>query len=502
MTRPALSDEEYLQHDATGLAALIRSNAITAAELLEVAIGRIDRLNPEVNAVIHRMDDAARRVAVAPPTGPFAGVPLLLKDLLSAVAGEPLSAGSRFLRDYVPAHDSELVRRYRAAGFVFLGKTSTPEFGLTPFTEPELFGPVRNPWDLTRTAGGSSGGSAAAVAAGMVPVATGGDGGGSIRIPASCCGLFGMKPTKGRVPTGPDFGEIWHGAVVEHVLSRSVRDSAAILDATQGADAGAPYVAPPPERPFLEEIGRPPGRLRVAFSTTPWLGGTVHPDCVAAVEDTARLLESLGHRVEEAAPGIDGPGFCRAFLTMICAELRGDMEEAAAMLGRKARRRDFESATWGLSLLGGAIPASEFARAVRFLQRTTRAIAPFFERHDVLLTPTLATPPVPTGALQPTPMEHTLFTLLGRIGSGRLIRALGVLEQMADKIFQWIPWTPVINATGQPAMSVPLAWNGQGLPVGVHCIGRYGDEATLYRLAAQLEGERPWFEKLAPMARG
>ena len=501
MNRPALSDEEYLRHDATGLAALIRSKAITSAELLEVAIGRIDRLNPAVNAVIHRMDDAARRVAAAPAAGPFAGVPLLLKDLLSAVAGEPLTGGSGFLRHYVPGHDSELVRRYRAAGFVFLGKTSTPEFGLTPFTEPALFGPTRNPWDLTRTPGGSSGGSAAAVAAGMVPVATGGDGGGSIRIPASCCGLFGMKPTKGRVPTGPDFGEIWHGAVVEHVLTRSVRDSAAILDATGGGDAGAPYAAAPPERPFLEEVGRAPGRLRVAFTTKAWLGGRVHADCVAAVEDAARLLEGLGHQVEEASPPIDGPGFCRAFLTMICSELRGDMEDAAAALGRKARRRDFESATWGLSRLGKAIPGSEFVRAVRFLQRTARMTAPFFERHDVMLTPTLASPPFPIGALQPTPRESTLFTLLGRIGSGNLIRGLGVLEQMADKIFQWIPWTPVINATGQPAMSVPLAWNGQGLPVGVHCIGRYGDEATLYRLAAQLERERPWFGRMAPLAR-
>lgn len=500
MTGTPLTDQEYLRHDATGLAALVRRGEVSPAELVETAIGRIERLNPLVNAVIHRMDDAARRSARSPGSGgAFAGVPLLLKDLVSTVAGEPFRCGSRFLQGFVPPHDSELVQRYRRAGFLLLGKTNTPEFGLTPFTEPAVCGPTRNPWDLTRTTGGSSGGSAAAVASGMVPVATGGDGGGSIRIPASCCGLFGMKPTRGRVPTGPDFGEIWHGAVVEHVLSRSVRDSAAILDATEGPDLGAPYIAPPPARPFLEEVGRAPGKLRIAFTATPWLGSTVHPDCVAAVQETARLLEELGHHVEEASPTIDGPGFCRAFLTMVCAELRGDIDDAELLLGRKARLADFELPTWGLSRLGHAIPASELARALRFLQRVARQTGPFFERYDVVLTPTVSSPPFTTGALQPTPAETFLLGLLGRIGAGSLFRMLGVLEQTADKVFEWIPWTPVLNATGQPAMSVPLCWNREGLPIGMHFIGRYGDEATLYRLAAQLEEARPWFGRLAPL---
>jgi amidase len=503
MTGTSLSDEEYLRYDATGLAALVRRGEVAPADLVETAIGRIERLNPLVNAVIHRMDDGARRSARSAATeGPFAGVPLLLKDLVSAVAGEPFHCGSRFLRGFVPTHDSELVARYRNAGFLLLGKTNTPEFGLTPFTEPELCGPTRNPWDLTRTTGGSSGGSGAAVASGMVPVATGGDGGGSIRIPASCCGLFGMKPTRGRVPTGPDIGEIWHGSVVEHVLTRSVRDSAAILDATEGPDPGAPYVAPPPERPFLEEVGRPPGKLRIAFTGTPWLGSSVHPDCVTALHATARLLEGLGHHVEEASPPIDGPGFCRAFLTMVCAELRGDIDDAELLLGKKATLADFELPTWGLSRLGRAIPASEFARAVRFLQRVARHTAPFFERYDVVLTPTVSTPPFTIGALQPTPAERLSLRVLGRIGAGGLFRALGVLEQTADKVFEWIPWTPVVNATGQPAMSVPLCWNKEGLPIGMHFIGRYGDEATLYRLAGQLEDAQPWFDQLAPMARG
>lgn len=500
MAGKPLSDEEYLRHDGTGLAELVRRGEVTPLELVETALARIERLNPKVNAVIHRMDDAARTAARTAPGGPFGGVPFLLKDLLGGVAGEPLQCGSAFLKGFRSPHDSELVRRYRRAGFILLGKTNTPEFGLMPVTEPAAFGPTNNPWDLGRTSGGSSGGSAAAVASGMVPVAGGGDGGGSIRIPASCCGLFGLKPTRGRLPMGPDFGELWHGAVVEHVLCRSVRDSARVLDATAGPDLGAPYFAPAPERPYADELTREPGRLRIAFTAKPWLGGSVHPDCSAALLDAARLLEALGHSVEEASPQLDGPAFAHAFLTMICAELGGDIEEAEAAVGRKSGPADFEPATWALGLLGRTLPAADFSRAVRFLQRTTRQIAPFFERYDVLVTPTVSQPPVKTGALQPTPRERVLLKALGGLRSGRLLRWAGVLEQTAAKVFDLMPWTPVSNATGQPAMSVPLYWNREALPIGIHCIGRYGDEATLYRLASQLEQERPWFDRLPPMA--
>ncbi len=502
MAGKPLSDADYLRHDATALAGMIRDRAVSPLELVETAIARIERFNPRVNAVIHRMDRSARAAAAGPlPDGPFRGVPLLLKDLLASVAGEPLGCGSRFLDGYTPDHDSELVARYRRAGFIFLGKTNTPEFGLTPVTEPARFGPTHNPWDLTRTTGGSSGGSAAAVASGMVPVATGGDGGGSIRIPAACCGLFGMKPSRGRVPTGPDFGEIWHGAVVEHVVTRSVRDSAAVLDATAGADAGAPYAAPYQERPFAAELLREPGRLRIAFTDRPWLGGTVHPDCAGALRDTARFLDGLGHHVEEATPTFDGRAFARAFLAMITAELAGDIADAERELGRRAHRVDFEPATWALMLLGRAMPASQLLGAVRLLQRTAREIAPFFERYDVLLTPTLAAPPVRTGALQPTASERALLEVMGALHAGRALRAAGILERTADRVFEFIPWTPVINATGQPAMSVPLCWNAAGLPIGMHFVGRFGDEATLYRLAAQLERARPWMDRLSPLAR-
>jgi amidase len=503
MSGKPLPDREYLRHDATSLADLVRRGDVSSLELVETAIGRIQRLNPRVNAVIYRMDDAARAAASGPlPAGPFRGVPLLLKDLLSAVEGEPLQCGSAFLKGFRAHHDSELVRRYRRSGWVLLGKTNTPEFGLMPVTEPAAFGATNNPWDLSRTSGGSSGGSAAAVASGMVPVAGGGDGGGSIRIPASCCGLFGLKPTRGRVPMGPDFGEFWQGAVVEHVLTRSVRDSAAVLDATAGPDPGALYVAVPPERPYVEELVREPGRLRIAFTAHPWLGGEVHPECVGALHDAARLLEGLGHHVEAASPVLDGPAFATAFLTMICGELAGDIEEAELAVGRRATPADLEPATWALTLLGRSIPAVHFSRAIRSLQRTARQLAPFFERYDVLLTPTLSAPPVKTGALQPTMRERLLLEVLGGLRSGRLLRWAHLLERTAAKVFDFIPWTPVINATGQPAMSVPLCWNPAGLPIGVHCIGRFGDEATLYRLAAQLERARPWFDRLPTLASG
>lgn len=491
---------EYASHDALGLAQLVRDRQVPPLDLVEAAIARIEALNPSLNAVIHTMYDQARLAASgALPEGPFRGVPFLVKDLIATVAGEPFRCGSRFLRDYRPPADSELIRRYRATGLIITGKTNTPEFGLTPFTEPERFGPTRNPWNLERTPGGSSGGSAAAVASGMVPMAGGGDGGGSIRIPASCCGLFGLKPSRGRVPTGPGIGEIWQGAVVEGVLSRSVRDTAALLDAVHGPDAGAPYWAPPPTRPFLDEVGADPGRLRIAFTTKPMMGKQVDPVCVQAVEDTARLLESLGHTVEEAAPVVDGPALARAFLTMLCGELRGDITDAEHLLGRRATAGDFEPTTWALALLGDQLTAAEFVQAVRLMERTTRQVAPFFAEWDMLLTPTLASPPVPIGSLQPTAAERLQLTVLGRLRAGRLLRLGGVLQQAADEVFQFIPWTPVFNVTGQPAMSVPLCWSPDGLPVGMHLVGQAAGEATLLRLASQLEQARPWFSRTPPV---
>jgi amidase len=494
--------EAYADYDGLGLAALVRRGEVQPAELVEEAIRRIEAVNPRVNAVIETIYDQARqraRQAVDLPGGPFRGVPFLLKDIMGDYAGVPSRQGCRFLKDVRPDHDAEVVRRFKAAGVIILGKTNVPELGLLPVTEPTLFGPTHNPWNPARTAGGSSGGSAAAVATGMVPLAHGNDGGGSIRIPAACCGVFGLKPTRGRTPIGPDLAEAWHGLAINHVLSRSVRDSAAMLDAIAGPEVGAPYYPPPPARPFLDEVGADPGRLRIAFTARPLLPGQVHPDCVRGVEDTARLCHDLGHEVVEAAPELDGPAFASAFLTMVCGETRAAVEEAEAWVGRKATAADFEPTTWALALLGGQIDAGTFARAVHYVKNAAQQVGPFFERYDVLLTPTTAAPPVETGTLLPRGVEMQAIRVAGRLNAGKVLHTFFDVDARAENVFAFIPYPPPFNATGQPAMSVPLVWNDEGLPLGMHFVGRYGDEATLFRLAGQLEAARPWFDRRPPI---
>jgi amidase len=489
------SFKEYDQYDGIGLAELIRSGQVSAAEVCAEAIERIERLNPRINAVVTPLFETARRSVEGPGTGPFGGVPFLLKDLVSVCAGAPLTFGCKALKHYVPDHDSELVRRFKQAGLVILGKTNTPEFGLVAYTEPELFGPTRNPWDLSRTPGGSSGGSAAAVAAGMAPLAGAGDGGGSIRIPAAYCGLFGLKPSRGRVPTGPDFGELWQGAVVEHVLTRTVRDSATVLDAVAGADSGAPFIIAPPERAYREEVRREPGRLRIGFSTTSPIGTAVHPENVKAVLQTAVLLQRLGHTLEEASPRLDGMELAKTYLIMLYAEVAADLDELSLLLGRPARPDDVETATWTLGLLGRSEVAVSVASARRLWGRAARAMGRFHERYDIYMTPTTAQPPALIGELKPTPYEIGALKAVARLKLGRLLRRSGIIGRLALRHLARTPFTQLANFTGQPAMSVPLHWTAQGLPCGVHFMGRIGDEATLFRLAAQLEKEKPWFQR-------
>jgi amidase len=488
---------EYANYDGVGLAELVRKGEVAPIDLVEESIRRIDALNPQLNAVVHKMYDQARATALsALPDAPFQGVPFLLKDLVAEYGGEPMRRGSHFFRDYVSPHDTEIVKRYKAAGLLCLGKSSTPELGITPITEPQAFGPTRNPWDLTRTAGGSSGGSAAAVAARLVPLASGGDGGGSIRIPAACCGLFGLKPSRGRTPTGPTASELWQGFAIEHGLTRSVRDSAALLDAIAGPDVGAPYIAPPPARPFLAEVGAPPGRLRIAFTAKPFLGSDVHQDCVQGLHATVKLLTELGHEVVEAAPPIEGLPFAKAFLTVVCADTAATIRDGEALVGRKASYQAFEATTWALYLLGQQMSAAELIQAKWYLQRAGRAISRFFVDYDLLLTPTLAAPPVVNGSLQPKGAEALAMKALGRLNAGPVLRAAKALESSAASVFAFAPYTQPFNVTGQPAMSVPLHWNEAGLPIGMHFVGRYGDEATLFRLAAQLEAAKPWRERV------
>jgi amidase len=488
--------QEYDRFDALGLSDLVRRREVTPEELLEEAIERIEELNPVLNAVVHRMyDQAAEALRAGLPQGPFTGVPFLLKDLGDACAGVPLSMGCKSYRDYIPPEDSELMKRYRGTGVLVVGKTNTPEFGLMAVTEPELHGPTRNPWDTACTPGGSSGGSAAAVAAGMVPMASGGDGGGSIRIPSSYCALFGLKPSRGRNPLGPYSGQVWQGAVVNHVLSRSVRDSAAMLDAVNGPSPGDPYVIPKPGRPYAEEITLPPGALRIGFSTASPIGTPVHPECVRAVEHAARLLESLGHVVEEAVPRYDGLALARSYFTMYYGEVAADIDEIRAVLGRKAGPKDVEGPTWTLGLLGRTISAGEFVSALREWNRTARAMGEFHQSYDLLLTPTTAYPPALIGELKPSILDEILMNITNWLGMGRLVRLSGHAEKMAMDVLSRTPFTQLANITGQPAASVPLYWTAGGLPCGVQFIAPFGEEALLLRLSAQLEQAQPWFER-------
>jgi amidase len=486
---------DYLRHDATGLADLVRSRAVHPLELFEAAARRIEALNPQLNAVVYPDLDRAREEAAREPReGPFAGVPFLVKDLGAAVAGLPYTMSSRSRVGYVPAEDNEIVTRYRRAGLIILGKTNTPEFGLAIVTEPELHGPSRNPWDTDRTPGGSSGGSAAAVAAGLVPAAHGNDGGGSIRMPASHCGLFGLKPTRGRSTWGPDHLECWLGLAEQHALTRSVRDSARLLDATHGPATGAPYRPAPPPRPYIEEVGAPPGRLRVAYTTGALLDDRPQdPECVAAVESAARLCAELGHEVTEACPPLDIASGVDAFVTFAGEEGAFQVADAERLTGRKVGPGDVELLTWIVRLIGEKRSVADLGRAFHAGRRLAQSMAAFLEKYDVLLTSTAAQPPTPIGAGALRAGQRAMLRMVGRAPAAPLLAA--VVKQLAGEILRPMPNTPLCNLTGQPAMSVPLHRTAGGLPVGVQFIARVEEEGLLFRLASQLEAARPWWDR-------
>jgi amidase len=467
--------------DATAQAELVERGEVTSTELVESAIARIEVLNPSVNAVVTTAFQEARNAAAAHPTGPFAGVPMLVKDLLIEMPGLRFTEGSRFLRGNVSTCESELAARFRRAGLIVLGKTTTPELGMAPACEPALFGPTRNPWDLSRSTSGSSGGSAAAVACGMVPVAHGNDLGGSLRYPAAACGVFGLKPTRARNPLGPIYGDIMGGLACEHVLSRSVRDSAAILDATAGPSLGDPYPAPRPTRPFAEEVGRDPGRLRVAFSRRTLEGPPAHPVCLAALDETLRLLESLGHDFFELVDLEISEEEAAAIGTTVNVAVSWIVAYWVRVLGREPEPGQLEPATWVMRDAGLAVPAAAYLQAVEALQRFGRRFAALFAHADLWLTPTLSAPPPPIGAMASTPDDP----VGGLVRGGETIRYAGV----------------VANITGNPAMSVPLTTGADGLPVGMHFVAPFGDEATLFRLAGQLEAAQPWSARWPPTSR-
>jgi len=477
-----MSIRDYSDYDGLGLAELVRKGDVTPAELAEEAITRIERHNPILNAIVHPMYEEGRetaaRVADSHGAAAFPGVPFLLKDILGNYAGVPTNSACAFMQGKPASHDDTLVTRFKAAGLVALGKTNAPECGILPTTEPLLYGPARNPWNTDHSTGGSSGGSAAAVAAGIVPIAHANDGGGSIRIPAACCGLVGMKPTRARNPLGPTLGDIMHGLVAEHVVTRTVRDSAAVLDCTHGPEPGDPYCAPPVVRPFLEETSASPGKLRIAFARTTPVGEALDPACVAGVEATARLCEELGHSVEEAAPPI-GASTQDPFLTVWSAGLAFTIDAFAFLSGQTATGDDFEPLTWALYEHGQTVSASQYQLAIAMLQIAARQVGQFHESYDCWLTPTLGAPPIKNGIIDVR--ERDPFTVFGAL------------------LQEYVPFTPIQNATGQPAVSLPLHWTDGGLPVGMMFTGRFGDEAMLYRLAGQLEEARPWRGRRPPV---
>ena len=488
---------EYRRYDAVGLAELLASGQVLATELLDAALARADSVNPQVNAIVADMSQIARERATRELSGPFAGVPFLVKDLTMHYRGLPTGSGSRSLaRVPVPVH-ADVVQRWLDAGLVIFGKTNTPEFGAKGVTEPEVNGPTRNPWNLAYTPGGSSGGAAAAVAAGMVPVAGASDGGGSIRIPAACCGLFGLKPSRGLVPSGPDAAERLLGASVTNVISRSVRDSAAMLDVLAGNDPGGPYLAAQSATPYRDLAARPPAPLRIGFSVTSPLGTPVSPEAVTAVTEAAALLESLGHVVEPAETGVDERQLAQDFLRMWFANEAAVVAEVKELTG--CGDEGFEDDTLLMAALGARMKAADYIRTHDRWNTYNRTLAAFHARYHLLLTPTLARPPSRIGEAATPAWQAKVGRALRKVRGIGLLSALGVVDRLVEKNLGPVPFTQLANITGRPAMSVPLHWTAGGLPLGVQFVGPLGSEGLLLALATQLETAQPWFDREPPL---
>ena len=473
--------DEYVGYDGLGLAALVRARDVTAGELLDIALAQVAATDDSIAAVVDVQETAAREsIAAGLPDGPFAGVPFLLKDLGCEAIDFPTSMGSGLYRDHTYDYDSELFLRLRNAGLVPFGRTASPEFGIGPTTEAKVYGrPTRNPWNTAHVAGGSSGGSAAAVAAGVVPIAHGSDGGGSVRIPASSCGLFGLKPTRALLPDGPAAGEGWAGMAIDGFFTRTVRDTAALLDATAGPDLGAPYYAPALQGTFVDAIATPPRRLRIAVSMRSFTGDPIHPDCVAAVEHTARLCESLGHEIVAVDPSIDIVRFMRAWSNIVACGTQLTVDSRATSMGRALSDDDTELVTRLACELGATLSGADYLAAINVVHAIGREMARFLVPYDMLLTATLGEPPA----------------LIGRFRADRTDAWADFLDYRLNHVLPYSPFTALANGTGQPAMSLPLWWNEAGLPVGTQVMARAGDDHTLMRLAAQLEQAEPWFSR-------
>jgi amidase len=476
-----ISLNDYTSHDGLGLAALVARKELTPKELLEAALAAVAKVNPKLNSVLQTLPAVAEaEIAAGLSRGPFTGVPFVIKELVLHAKNVRCDMGSKLAQGFVPAEDTELMARFRRAGLVLAGTTQTPELGYNPTTETTLFGPVHNPWDLGRSAGGSSGGSGASVAAGIVPLAHANDGGGSIRIPASCNGLVGLKPTRDRIPTGPDYADPLCGLAIEFAVTRSVRDGAALLDAVAGPDVGAPGHIAPPTRPYREEVGAAPGRLRIAWTTTPASGEKIDPDCEKAVHETVKLLESLGHTLTEDRPKYDWEVFLNNVHVIWTAFTAASVDGAAAALGRKPGPGNLEAVTLACYEDGKNRTAMDVINAMAYGNILSRQVGAFFQKYEILVTPTMARVPAPLGEMNQNREGMTAM-------------------EWTQQVFTYCPFTPLFNSTGQPAVSLPLHWSAGGLPVGVQFAGRFGDEATLIRVASQLEQARPWAGKKPPV---
>ncbi|MES2684148.1 MAG: amidase [Pseudomonadota bacterium] len=476
--------KDYAQYDATGLAELVTSRKTSAAELLEAAIARADVVEPKLNAIVQRLDARGRATAGQALSGPFAGVPFLLKDYGQELDGVPNICGSAALKNNIAQGDSSYTARCKAAGLVIFGRTASPEFALKGITEPEAFGATRNPVNPAHTPGGSSGGAAAVVAAGIVPMAGASDGGGSIRIPAAYCGLFGLRPSRGRVPYGPHHAEGWEGASSEHVLTRSVRDSAAMLDALAGPSPGDPFHIAASALPFAEHARRAPGKLRIGFSTRSPIGTAVDPEIVEATRQTARQLEALGHHVEEAEPAIDGIALAKSFFTMYLGQVAANMRACRAL---GATENEFELDTRALGLLGEALSAGEYVSERRKWNGYARALGEYFTRFDLYLLPSTACTAPRIGQLATPALQRAAIKPILALGLGKALLKSGQVDKMVRDNLRITPFTQLSNLTGTPSMSCPLATSSKGLPIGMQFVAPFGEEGRLLALAAQLE---------------
>jgi amidase len=485
--------------DGLGLAEWVATGQCSAEELLDAALDRVERRNPSLNAVVHLFADRARdAIRAGLPQGPFKGVPMLLKDQLAAFAGEPMTAGSRLFRSFVPSRDAELVRRFKQTGAVIFGKTNMPEFGLAGVTEPALFGPCRNPWSLDHSPSGSSGGSASAVAARIVPIASAGDGGGSIRTPASVTGLIGLKPSRGRNPSGPDDPEHWWGFVGEHILSRSVRDSAAMLDSTAGFYPGHLYTCPPLPVRCRDDIMQPRKGLVIAIDDGPGLGTQIDPACRAAVQAAGTLLASMGHEVVSVASPTERDLFLRDFMLLVAADTAAGVADGREQLGRAMQVGDIEPATWLLHRMGETATGGETARAIWTLQQFTRRWLQWSHPFDALLTAASGQLPPRIGALDPGEDVEARLVALARADRVDPAVLRDIVANAASRTLDYNPFTMIANVTGQPSISVPFD-RADGLPIGVMLTGRVGEDHVLLNLAAQIEQARPWSQSLPPM---